>query len=232
MATLLTETFEGDFNGFDNDNWVVTEGAGCTVDQDSSMPSGSNAALGTECLFLEVDSLFDSANVKYTLGATTNVSYVRFYFYINVFGIENPENCMLLQIYNDNLDVPVYCELQEHSDLFAQPVLVVNFYSDGVYIERSANVVASKWYCVEIKYDASANSYEWKLDGTSKHSGSLVNPYTNMELILVGTIQYGGDEIMSNYIDAVEWSNSDFPGPLYSEGRNTTLLTLDLCLRY
>lgn len=211
MATLLEETFEGNNDGYDNDGWAESVGAGCTVNQDSSMPSGSNASLGSECLFCEADDQFESANTKYTLAATTNVSYIRIYFYINSLGVTGAETCRLMELYNDELDIPVYCNLQ------AGPVLYVYFYSDGDYVSHNMNVSASTWYCLELKYDTSANTYEWKLNGASQNSGSLVNPYANMELLLLGIIQYGGTSAASSfYIDAVKWSGSEWPGTLYS----------------
>ncbi len=63
----------------------------------------------------------------------------------------------------------------------------IRLYNAGAYQDYYADISLNTWYRIDIKYDDSSNTWEWKLDGVVQDSGNLTGThYTGIQKWILG----------------------------------------------
>lgn len=243
MAVLLNETFETTIpngpggSGYDN-TWSELVDDFCTLNEDASVPGSPTDPLGLECLYSYVEGAGDSARASHTLGSTYDTIYARFYLYVDTLGCIDggAETTLVFYVADAGINIAVGVYIEEHTDLVGTPIIRILFYSDGaLQVEDDKTIAVDTWYRVEFKYDTVGMSYEWRVDGNTEESGSLVGTIVDdIQIIRAGNDNHGGSLPQEVYIDEVVIDGSNWPGAAESmniKKRNKNaiefLLTLD-----
>lgn len=212
----MTVIFETSFEGIGIESgYAEYVGDGCTVDWDSTdvaPPSGGGSEI-LKCISAPDDNM---ATIYYESGGNA-VSYYRVYFRIAAHNLGNGFSFLIARgessveaawgvyLYNDNGTLRLYHHL----------------YNDGTdefgYLSStfSGEVTLGMWHRLEVKYDATAEEYEFRLDGASWESGSLTGTfYSSLIYFLCGIWDQWDDGTTGTaYFDLFSGDDSDWIGP-------------------
>lgn len=208
MARIVDENFEG--TGYE-ETWAETVNAGCTLDEDSTIPGTPPTGAGSQCLkTIIVDGTSESA---YALQTKTNqnISYIRAYIYCSQEGLADTFALRLAALYNS-------------ADALVARIIIIQvsgalkfnyqYYSGGALQSATAvNMSLNTWYRVEYKYDITNMLWEWQIDGVSQGSGSLSAATLTPDRIVTGIRTVAGNPTQSTvYTDLVVWDDATWPG--------------------
>jgi len=224
MARLLVESFEG--AGYENSDppvadWTETVGDGCTVEPDSTAVARPTNG-GDQILEIISAASGYQAQAERDLGSDKAVTYTRVYVQIAT-GHSINANGEILELF------------WGFDSTWIQPWLV-DLYHDGTDIcfrfqyhtiggwsaDYSGYISEDTWYCVEVYYNATAEEWEWKIDGVSEGSGALVDAHAlGLKLLYVGKINSGNQQTGTTYFDLVAIDDADWVGVETGAGRTT-----------
>ena len=175
MAQIFSSSFEEVGKPADWD--AATVGAGCTFDWDNSdiaRPYGGGseiikiiAATGEQCF---------SARDE---GSGDNPYYFRAYFYFSdLAGLGNSERRRIVHL-KDNANngaIRIYIG----KDGSGNPQLEATIYESTGYQNASDEAISTgRWYRIEAKYNASADNWQLRVNGSLWDNGSLGDTHRN-----------------------------------------------------
>ena len=178
---LSDESFEG--TGYE-ETWTETVGSGSIVDEDSTDITPPTDG-GSQILKVQKVSSNYNAKTSRDLGSEQNTTYARFYVYITAEGMANGQEIYLARGLNASLTMPWYFGITQNSsgEVRFRFALYNNgttaYYSYPSTAPGTGSINVNQWYKVEVKYDATNLTWEWRLDGTSLYSGSLTGTLRN-----------------------------------------------------
>jgi hypothetical protein len=173
-APIIYESFEKnvgiDGTGYD-ETWTETVDAGNTLDPDSAVPGITPPAdAGTECL----QSISAVANyqafAQLDYGVEQPKTFMRLYIYIETEDLVNGDTKNITNIRDGSNANAIILQLNQNNS----GVLRFNFrlYNNGAWNNNYYDISLNTWYRVDIKYDDTNNTWEWKfsdVDGTLLH---------------------------------------------------------------
>jgi parallel beta-helix repeat protein len=201
---LSDESFEG--AGYE-ESWSETEGAGSTVDEDSTdvtpPPGGGNQTLKIQ----KVSPNFN-ASTNRELASEEAVTYSRFYVQIAAEGLADTEKVLLNRGRDASWDSAWQVWLlQDGADLKFH-LWVYNNGSDAQYT-ASDSISLDTWYRIDVKYDVTGTAWAWRIDETVEDSGSLTGSTRSGVKIMDA-----GDSVVSEtatfYIDLAAMDTSGY----------------------
>lgn len=190
FGNLLDEGFEG--TGYQN-TWSETIGSGSVVDEDSTAvtpPTGG----GSQILNIQKVSPNYNAKTRFDMGSEQSITYSRFYVYITSEGLSNSQFHYLFRTYNGSSQNVTNLRLNQNAS--GELRFQYDYWNNGG-TSLSANypnvalgagsISLNTWYKIELKYDATNSSVEFRVNGSTVGSagtltGSLRNPPRYIDL--------------------------------------------------
>jgi hypothetical protein len=215
-AVLTYEGFEG--TGYE-DTWRELIGTGPTINEDkaTSGVTGAPADWGDQCCEMVAVAGQNCTAVIQRAGSdgwgfAYPTAYVRFDFILDTDSLGNNESNQIWALSNDVSTKIADATVQRDGS----GVLQLSFWiqHDGSGGTRyTMNISQDTRYRVECKIDSVADTWEWKVDGTSKNSGSLTGSGASM---VVEEVWFGGasgatDAAMTIYFDNIWARNDQYP---------------------
>lgn len=185
-GNLLSESFESTKptnSGYDNSGWSETVGSGSVFDTDNTEVSrptdGGNQVLKIQ----KVASNYNALTAK-DLASNNAITYTSIYFQYDTYSLSDGEMISIAEMRDSDgkLAWRLYFKYLSSGSYTRINLRYYNNGSDSNWsTDSTVNLSADTWYKLEVKYDVTNKAYEWKINGTSKGSGSLT-----------GTLPLGG----------------------------------------
>lgn len=208
MARIVDENFEG--TGYE-ESWSETVGTGCTLDEDAAIPGTAPNGAGSQCLKSIIDTGVDAAYATRTPG-DNNIIYARTYVYFDTMGMASGEYIAVMTCRNSGGSA---CFQVRATNTAGTKELKFLYYSGGSLLTAASthSITTGVWYRVEVRYDITNMLWEWRVNGTTKDSGSLTAATRTPNRLQVGADQTGSGSTTSTvYHDLVVWDNATWPG--------------------
>lgn len=210
MTVIFETSFEA--TGIES-GWAQVVGTGCTLDWDSTDVARPTSG-GAQTLKSVSASTGYNAVAYYDMGTGNGLtkSFTRLYEQYAAEGLANGQFKLVARMADqNNLDVWQLRLVQAAAKLYWQFVL----YNNGIVnTYPSAEISADTWYRIEVKYDDTDNTWEWKIDGVSQDDGALAGTHrTEIRYFTFGAIAVAQTITLTNYTDLVKVDNADWPGP-------------------
>lgn len=218
---IINESFEeaeGVEDGYDDGPWTGY-GDVTYIDPDAAIPGTTPPTdAGSECLQSISSDLSNpqyKSFAKIDYGSEEPKTFTRMYFYVEAEGLENGNNKYIGTFQDSSNNDVIRLRLNQNADqLRLRFSVYIN--ETTTYEDYYADIDTETWYRLEVKYDDTNNTWEWRLfdvDGTPLHqdNGSLTGthytgiqkwslgfmlggqPYTGIiyyDLFVVNTISY------------------------------------------
>jgi hypothetical protein len=215
MARILDEKLEG--TGYQN-TWTESVGAGCTINEDAaSSDVGSPTDWGSQCL--KLITAVGVPNYTYSLLGDGAIRYTRVEIVITARTLDDGTG-RLIAVGMNNAG-STYCWRLFIARSGASYLFAVIAFLDGTTQSLywgSAYSLNTK-YRLEIRWDKTNNVFDWKVDGTSQGSQSLVAGSVQMGLICAGGDDNPGNNSATFYEDLIAVDNADWVGAEVSAGQ-------------
>jgi hypothetical protein len=195
---IINESFEETEiveDGYDDGPWTEY-GDATYVDPDAAIPGTTPpSGAGSECLQSISSDLSDplyKAFAKLNYASEEPITFTRMYLYVDTEGLENGNNKYIGALQNSSNNNVFTLRLNQNVD---QLRLRLSVYNNGANENYYADVLEDTWYRIDIKYDDTNNTWEWKLsdvDGTLLHqdNGNLTGThYTGIQKWNLGFMQ-------------------------------------------
>jgi len=213
-AEYLEESFEG--TGYEN-SWSVTEGSGCTIDEDNTdvaRPTG-----GGEQVLKMIGAGNGVANqIQYTLADNKSDTWTSLYFRLNA--LTDLASIPLLHVLDSAWTDAYRVNAKRDGSTYT---LEISVYYNGTFnTEIDSKVVSlDTWYRIDVKYDRTGTAWEWRVDGASEGSGSLPGTLAlGAQKIQLKNYAYVDGFACTAYWDRIWIDDSEYG---YGEGGETTL---------
>jgi hypothetical protein len=180
---IVNESFEknivSDGTGYD-ETWTETVGDGSTLNPDSDIPGITPPAdAGSECLNAISDATGYQAFARLNYGSEEPKTFTRFYLYVEAEGLADGDVKLIGRVKNSSNNDVFRLRLSKSS---GQLQFNIRVYNNGSYEDYYADISLDTWYRIDIKYDDSSNTWEWKLDGAVQDGGNLIGThYTGIQ---------------------------------------------------
>jgi hypothetical protein len=213
LAIIVETSFEA--TGIES-GWGQTVGSGNTIDWDASWPADPPPSAGSECLRTLGDGGGnDNVFARWDRGSgnETDVNFCRGYFRFDTEALNNGEGFNLFGVLQNFTSLSAVIQLVQTS---GTPKLRLAYYDDGT--EKTTALISinlDQTYLLEIKYDTSANEWEWKIDGVSQHNGSLTGVTRLCRYLAAGILGTPGADTGTDtdiYSDLLAWDDADWIG--------------------
>ena len=206
---LINESFEetaGVDDGYDDGPWNETVDAGCTLDPDVALPGITPPPdAGSECLqSISADTGY-TAYARLNYGSEEPKTFTGFYLYVEAEGLADGNN-KLIGTFEDASNNDVFkLRLKQNA---GQLQFNIRVYNNGSYEDYYADISLDTWYRIDIKYDDSSNTWEWKLDGVVQDGGNLTGThYTGIQKWILGFMTTSQDYTGTIYYDLFSVNN-------------------------
>ena len=208
MARLIDENFEG--TGYE-ESWTETMYAGNTLDEDSTIPGTPPTGSGSQCLkaIMVAGTNLDAYTTRVV--SNQNIIYARAYVYFETEGFNNTETSGgILRCNNSAVALAFRIIIGQNSGVFQARL---DYYSASA-IQSTAwvNISLGQWYRFEVQYDITNNLWEWRIDGTTQHSGSLSANTRIPYNLIVGILTTTSSGTTTTYTDLVAWDDTTWVG--------------------
>lgn len=176
---ILDESFEG--TGYENGengvgSWSETVGNG-VVDEDNTdvaRPTGG----GAQVLKIQKASSDYDAEASYDIGSDTAITYSTFYVMVNVDGLAPGGATILATGRNAASQVPWQLAVRRTA---GYKRFQLSLYNNGSFVDyyfpAADDITFDQWYRMDIKYDNTGHTWEWRVDEDSKESGSIIGTH-------------------------------------------------------
>jgi hypothetical protein len=204
---LTKESFEG--TGYEQDEWTESVGASSSIDEDQAT-SGVTGAPGdwdAQCCKM-VYASGEDCNIQDEYGLYATVEYARCDFIVDTDSLGNNESNRIFTM-SASTGNPVRAAVgRDGSGTLRLEVTIDHDAAGGSTWYQ--NISQDTRYRFEAKWDTVTDTYEWKLDGTSKNSGSLTGGAVDdaLRYTYVGTFAGSTDAAMTIYFDNI-WTRKD-----------------------
>ena len=174
---LFSENFESTKptnSGYDNAGWSETVGSGSVFDTDSTevaRPTGGGNQV------LKIQKVASNYNALSSVNMTSDnpITYTTIYFRYNTYSLADQDLVSIAEM-RDSAGTLAWRLYFKYSASAPNTRINLRYYnngSDGNYSTDTTSIAADTWYKLEVKYDVTNKTYEWRIDGTAKGSGSL-----------------------------------------------------------
>jgi hypothetical protein len=190
---IINESFEG--AGYQQ-SWTETVGTNCSLDEDFAIPGIPPSGAGSQCLRSVSASTGYQAYANRNLGTEQPKTFTTFYVYVGAEGLGASTQKDICTLSDGGGNNPIIFRLFKGSA--GNLRFRFRLYNNGGWTNYDSTVISlNTWYKIEIKYDDTDNTWEWRLDGTTQGSGSLtVSHYTGIQSWNFGFVtssqQYSG----------------------------------------
>ena len=193
MALIFNEQFESTGTpGYDEtatgvgSDWTEIVDDGCIEDEKylTSNVTNAPASWGSQCLRSYVDVVSEEAHSYNTLDANQPVVYVRADFIAETGLTDAWENTEWLRICDESwnlLFVVLIGGIGTARHIHFNPR-----YDDSDHWQDGGAFDLNTPYRVDVKWDTTANTWEWKINGVTKHSGTGLTSTREPRIINVG----------------------------------------------
>lgn len=208
-GNILDESVEG--TGWENSWDDVTDlGSGSIIDPDST-DEAPPASGGSQTVKIQKVSPNYNARASHNSGSANTTTYSTFYVKVVAEGFSTDQYANLFLAEDNNYESVYQFFISQNSSDYLTFNLMI--YNNGAwaYYEwpEGANITLDQWYRVDIKYNDSDNTWEWKIDGDSKNSGSLTGThYTNCQHFYIGDTSYSGT--LTAYFDLINIDSTGY----------------------
>lgn len=189
---ILNETFDTN-PGYDDADWVES-GTGGTINEDFAAPAVTG--FSGECLRTYISGAWKGAKATNNIADSATI-YFRTYLYINSENMADTKYRNIIRFNsagNQRIDI-----LKTGSDL------QLTFYTNGT-LRDTETILVQTSYLLEVYLNntGTTDSWEWKIDGVSKGSGSgSANLSGDSDSIVLGIIT----ELADNHTIDIYWDN-------------------------
>lgn len=221
MALLLHESFEG--AGYEN-TWSETIDVGCTLNEDAFVPGTPPPAAGSQCLnAIVLDATYADAYATHAI-QDQDVCYARAYIRLVQEGLGAGQGFASIVIQDSSPATVAEVQLYEMGgNLYAR----YRYYSGGTIASTTGVAISlGAWYKIECKYDITNMEWEWRIDGVTRHSGSLSAATRTPNRIDVGIIGHTGTAQSTLCTDLVAVDNANWPAAINTENNRRSVMSL------
>jgi hypothetical protein len=208
-TTVVDESFEETKSvedGYDDAPWTETVDnitcPNCILDPDSAMPGTTlppNA--GSECLKAVSAGPDYIAYTTIDYGLEQSKTFTSFYLYVEEEDlVENSGK--YIAAFQDSADNYVFTFRLYR--LSGQLLFNLRIYNNGAMVDYGFNAVVSlnTWHKIDIKYDNTNDTWEWKFDGVVQDSGGLTGShYTGLQKWFLGFADMTQQQTGTIYFD-------------------------------
>lgn len=195
---LLEESFEG--TGYEN-AWNEGVDAGCTLDEDSSIPGTPPTGAGSQCLkAITVDEVDCNARATHVFGSS-EIVYAHAYIYIDEAIIAEGE--VFRSLATTNVGGSVCVQLFFGKDGSGNITCKLYYHSNGSGQNSDTFIIPlDAWIRYEYKYDKTNLAWEFRINGVTKDSGSLISPITpyRAEIGIKSSTGYGSVTLYTDLV--------------------------------
>ena len=178
-GNILSESFEG--AGYENGengvgSWSETVGSGSVVDEDNTdiaRPAGG----GDQVLKIQKVSPNFNARTDYDKGSDQAITYTTFYVRIAAEGLTDSEFVYLFQGINNAWQQPISLYLEQSSGSLYFKFRLYNDGDPNVFYYSDNTVSLDTWYRIDIKYDYTGETWEWRVNTVVQDSGTLIGTF-------------------------------------------------------
>ena len=173
-TTIISESFEGaDYE----EAWTENIGTGCTLDEDySPIPGTPPVDFGSQCLQSVSASSGYKARADLAYSSEQANTHTTFYVYVESEDLANSEFKNIGAWLDGSGNSVAVLRLFQGSS--GNLRIRLRFYNNSGYGNYdSAAISLDTWYKVEFRYDYTNSTWEYKIDGTTKGSGSLTGAH-------------------------------------------------------
>jgi hypothetical protein len=210
MARIWDEKFEG--AGYE-ETWSPGEilGAGCTLDEDYACSSiGSPSTWDSQCLQCVVDTAGDANYVRHNFGSDIPIAYYRVEFIVHSLTLASYADMNILRVVDSGFGslfaVTIYNDATNNRLCFYRSLDAPETHHTG------AILTLDQKYRVEVKWDNTNDAWEWKVDGSSQHSGSFTGDNSSRNIYLGSTSRVNETYIDNFAIDDSGWVGAEAAG--------------------
>ena len=119
------------------------------------------------------------AYARITYGSEEPKTFTRFYFYVADEGLADGDVKLIGRLKNSSNNDVFRLRLYQNAGLLQ---FNIRLYNNDSYEDYFADISINTWYRIDIKYDDSGNTWEWKLDGAVQDNGNLTGThYTGIQ---------------------------------------------------
>lgn len=214
MAKVFAETFEG--SEYDAENaWTEVQGTGCTINGDGAVANaGSPPNWGTYCM-----ELFHAASVNNYAYDQFGDGSVRYFRGEVVFTdlsalVANGNKVIAFGSSNNSLATSNFGLHAYHDGTNLRLQMRANLNGAGFTDYLSDNlIVEDQVYRVEVKWDSTADQFEWRVDGISQDTAALTAGHVEMGTIFIGGVAADNPVAGQMYIDLIYIDDAGWVGP-------------------
>lgn len=216
MSIIFDEKFEG---AEYEESWSESAGAGVTIDPDQAVSAvtGAPGYWGDQCLEIIAvasENAYAAADVSGVVGAIT---YFRLEVIVNAEGAGDGDDCYIFIVYDSawgNMFALKFGQQAGGNFRF-------EFWNDLETNNHTglADVSLNTVYLIEIEWDTTNNTYEWKVDGVSQAS-DVLNDNTVPGYVMCGRSDWH-DVGFTCFYNNIALDNADWIGPVQPENVST-----------
>jgi hypothetical protein len=168
---FIDESFEG--TGYEEFS-TGTVGSGCTLNPDATIPGTPPAGAGSQCLKSISAASGYQAYALRNYGSEQTKTFTSFYLYVEAEGL-NDGNSKVIGVLQDNSSNSVFIlRLNQNT---GQLRFNLRIYNNTAWNDYYYNISLNTWYKIDIKYDDTTNTWQWRVNGISQTSGTLTGTH-------------------------------------------------------
>ena len=204
---IIHESFEG--AGYE-EAFAENIGTSCILDENSSIPGTPPVDFGSQCLKSVSNATGYKARADLVYGSEQIKTFTTLYVYVTSESLANSEFKNIGAWMDGSGNTAAVLRLYRGGA--GNLKIRLRFYNNGSYSPyNSAAISLNTWYKVQFKYDDTSNTWEYKVNGTTRGSGSLTGDHrTGVKQWRLGFWQSSQAETGTIYIDQLTVSTESF----------------------
>ena len=212
MTRQFNEKFEA--TGYDESGSSESTSSNGTIDENNdTADAGSPSFWGDQCLKVTCTSgdTGDLARTSWGSLGETDV-FVRIEVVVDSEDLVDGEDIEIFKLWDGSGNLLMGISLQHTSGVIKWQFRVNE---DGTlsFMDAGDTVSLDTPYRIEMKYKPSDDTWEWKVDDTSKANGSLTSSHpTVANTLWIGIVEGAPDANAVIYMDLIAIDDSEYPG--------------------